>query len=205
MFLRLFSRNAKHSFGAAHPRDNALPADQAPARIKDIISDDDEDGRRKVGDATVAPYSSICLIHGFRNAGDASAVSGGTGWLVSPDTVLTAAHVVYDRKYFSGATRPRAGGVQMWFGFNNDAEPPFGDVISTKIFVPPAYREYYDPDWDLALIKLDTRIGDRVGWFDAQSPSPAALKNAPVTVAGYPGEEDKRFGQYESAKDLSRR
>lgn len=202
LFSKIFSPNGARSLSAAHPRENAPPADQVPARSKDIISDEDEDGRSEVHNATIRPYSSICLIHSFRNAGETSAVGGGTGWLVSPNTVLTAAHVVYDRKYFSGATRPRAGGVQMWFGFNNDAEAPFGNVVSTKIFVPPAFRDYYDPDWDLALIKLDTRIGDRVGWFDVQSPPPAALKNKPVTVAGYPGEEDKRFRQYESEKSI---
>lgn len=189
----------------ADPRDSAPPPQPEPARSKDIIDDDDRDGRRPVRDATVAPYSGICLIQSFQNSGDARAVGAGTGWLVAPDIILTAAHVVCNNQYFSGATRPLAGAVHMWFGFNNEPEPPFGAEISTKIAVPAQYKEYLFPDWDVAVIKLERRVGDRLGWFDMQTPSATSLKNADICVAGYPGEpgeEEKWFRQFEGEKKV---
>lgn len=186
---------------AGDPRESAPPAEPS-ARIKDIIWDDDGDARRQVSDATRAPYSSICLIHAYANVGDAQAVLAGTGWLAGPDLVVTAAHVVYDPQHVRGATGARAGVVQMWFGFNDDPVPPYGDAISTKIFIPRAYRDTLAADHDIAVIRLEQRIGDGLEWFEPQTPPAQALKENTVSIAGYPGERDKRFKLYEAEKRI---
>jgi glutamyl endopeptidase len=200
LFSRLFSKERAGHCLTAHPRDSTPP--QSYVRTKDIIWDDDNDGRRRISDATVSPYSGICLIQAYNNAGDTQAVLAGTGWLAGPDTVITAAHVVYDPDHLNGASGARAGIVQMWFGFNDDPEPPFGDSVSTKIFVPHAYQKTQDADHDIAVIRLNERVGDRLGWFDLRSAPDTHLRNSEVTVAGYPGEDKKRFKLYEGEKQI---
>ena len=126
--------------------------------------------------------------------------ASGTGFLVGPDLMLTAAHVVAG--VLDGAA-PRPGSAdRIVVRFHNQLEssgswpiecrvaadwlvalsPPLGD--------PPDLGSTESPEaaqrLDFALIRLSRKIGVEIGFLDVRNP-PAANEDGRLTVIGYPG------------------
>ncbi|MFD1901807.1 trypsin-like serine peptidase [Enterococcus termitis] len=140
-----------------------------------IIGSDD---RYRV-DTTKYPNSAVVRL-GFSNGIRDYA---GTGFLVSPDTVVTAAHCVYSNGRWT------INGLKIQPGYDS-GYLPFGqtsDIRSVYILKSwksggGAYGSKYNTKDDIAVIKLKKKIGDRTGYFGMRQ---AVSGN--VNVTGYPG------------------
>ena len=94
---------------------------------------------------------------------DAVDFDAGSGLLVSPRHVLTAAHNVYAQITGSKGTKDKRKALLVWAypGRNGDNKFPFGKAESESIAYLSKFESNLDVRWDYALIKLKTAIGDQ--------------------------------------------
>lgn len=160
------------------------------------------DGRKLVtsfDSLSAAPWGAIGNI---RTTFPDGARFTGTGTLVSPHHMLTAAHVVYDAEHGGYAD-------EIWFYPQRN-----GRLVNTQLrakngvglYVPYNYRlnstvdeELRDFSSDYALVPLDRPIGNFTGWLNIQSYEdyvyPQNGRLALLQTAGYPGDLPNRSNQ----------
>ena len=107
-------------------------------------------------------------------------VNGGTGTLVGPNLVLTAAHVVIDEG--TGQLYPNIGYFYLNRVDSNCYRKSWIDYIWWGTNMPNADRAH---DW--AILKLADRPGDEVGWMGVANTDYFYPSNfpAPLSVTGY--------------------
>lgn len=163
------------------------PAELAPQsgeRVKGKIGS--EDSRKLVRDAHAKPYRSICLLFGVEKGNNRATIVG-TGWLAGPDLVVTAAHNIYNIVHGGYVER-----VFMWFG-HQESDLQNGAVdwaLSYEFSAHPKYTPGQDPDFDIAAIHLDRRIGDQLGFYKCEPNTGTALQGETVRLVGYPTDLD---------------
>lgn len=141
-----------------------------------------DDNRVQITSTTSAPYRMIVHIE----LKDMSC----TGFMVSRDTVLTAAHCLYD--YWGGAG---------WTGTPYTVRPgrngntaPYGQCSgwANDTWVPTDWINTGEQRFDIGAIKLTCNIGDQTGWFNIFANDNYSQVGSSVTTTGYPG--DKPYG-----------
>src|ERR1700722_15716726 len=142
-----------------------------------------KDGRQRVADTTQWPY----LFHSQLTMHFPNGEYGGSGILVGPHHLLTAAHNVYDPDKKEWATR-----IVAQLGLNDDMAP-FGDLKAVKIYTFEDWIKKKDPNFDLALIILDRSMGIQTGWCGLLCLEDNDLLQEEIRITGYPG--DKGFKQ----------
>jgi V8-like Glu-specific endopeptidase len=161
----------------------AASFDDPSLRMEAIIGVDE---RVRITDTASYPYRAIASLLITANDG---AQFVGTGWFVSPRTLVTAGHCVYVKN--SG--RPNRDGwvksIQVMPG-RNGATLPYGSVTSTQFFTVKGWADNGDESYDYAAIIVPTELGSRVGWFGYGVFPDAVLQDALLNVSGYPA--DKR-------------
>lgn len=175
-----------------------------------IFGDDD---RAQVRDATVVPFRWVCQISVQKRNADGKIIHNGpagTGVLISPRHVLTAAHVLYNSKQDERGqwVDDRAAWVTVAPGRNGSAQP-FGSYSTTAWVTHPRYnpRARDSWRWDYGLITLREAVGDKTFaalgraklcyWGSAQCGgqtllqrvAPRLLEGAQMWTAGYPGDK----------------
>jgi len=130
-----------------------------------------KDDRYRVN-TTSNPYNKIVRL-GFS---DYKGNYTGTGFLVSPDTVVTAAHTVIENGKLTSDSP-----LYIQPGYDN-GYLPYGQTLATNIHYYDAWSVYGDSEYDIAVIKLASNIGNRTGYFGIQKVIPSY-----ATIAGYPG------------------
>lgn len=139
-----------------------------------------EDDRRRVEDTTKFPYSAVVFIQVTYEDGS---IYNGTGSMISSDTVLTAAHIIYDRerKQWAKEVEVHAGLV--------DHFPTLGYTKSSKLLALDGWltNQYVPYAFDLGLIKLQEPIGFDTGWFGLSDQ--AEQPGLPITSIGFPGDK----------------
>ncbi|TCT13554.1 V8-like Glu-specific endopeptidase [Tepidamorphus gemmatus] len=152
----------------------ALQGVEPPVGRQSIIGPDE---RIRVRETTAFPFRATVLI--TFGAGRCS------GWLISPDTVVTSGHCVhsggpwgdwYDRNsymIYPGRDGPRA---------------PFGSCSARRLFSVVGWTERGRDDFDYGAIKLNCTIGFSTGWFGLFTAS-GSLQGVPTRIAGYPGDK----------------
>lgn len=115
-----------------------------------------------------------------------------SGWLISPDTVITAGHVVYDWKY----NCQRAKEIKCYIGYAGRAsvndeqygvQARLGErVVTTLEWVQsgPQIGTH-----DVAFIKLDRPFEGDLRMFPVQNPTPVS-GDVRLGVVGYPGDKE---------------
>lgn len=116
---------------------------------------------------TDAPYRYICQI-AIRTGGRTFV---GTGTLVGPRTVLTAAHNLFSP--LTGARLPVAS-MTITPARDGSAAPAFGASRPSRLLPSPGYdhRRHQNTQRDFAIIQLRDALGNRAGWW-GQRPRPA--------------------------------
>lgn len=147
-----------------------------------IIGTDD---RIRIASTRVYPWRAICAL-------SITAANGsqfiGTGWLISPRTVVTAGHCVFMHD---------AGGwvrsIKVIAGCN-DADEPYGtqvgsDFRSVTGWTASKNREY---DYGAIILPASSRPGDQAGYFGIATRSDAFLMDSALNLSGYPGDKGGR-------------
>ena len=192
-----------------------LPSGSArETREEEIIGNDT---RTKVNGFYV-PFRWICSLKTrFRDPDSQSQVvdfDQGSGLLIGPNCVLTAAHNIYADITGSRGTvqRQEALFTKVYPGRRDGNDFPFGNAESEKFFYLQNFKPNLDVRFDYALIKLKSSIGNKkfkalqgnpLGWWGSSSwgagtqiraLSRTYLQNLIVNVAGYP--KDKNHEPY---------
>ena len=130
------------------------------------------------------PYSAIGLIRSFDSNSPTGTYSSGSGVLISPIHVLTNSHVVLnDAGNFGGY-------IDFFAGMNGDRPQTNSFTDSNYVYAQSNSIETINnntwPDNDIAIIRLDTPIGDQVGYHPLYSTTEDQLNGENVFWAGYP-------------------
>lgn len=139
-----------------------------------------EDGRKRIIETTKWPYS----IHGQLNSnfpnGDRC---GGSGVLVGPHHVLTAAHNVYKRS--------RGGyvnAVSFHSGLNDTSQ--FCEAKGVRVYTFSKWVNDGNVDYDMALITLNRSVGSDTGWGGLLfSNDNEDLGKKEIHIMGYPSDK----------------
>lgn len=179
---------------AAAPRSRSLPT--RTSALESVILDADGDGRERVFDTDHYPYRAIAALE--ITARDGSRYLG-TGWFVSPHTLITAGHCVYVRNA-SSAANGWVRSIRVFPGRNGTGPggDPFGSVVATRFRSVAGWVNNGDPESDYGAILLEPGShpnGDDVGVFGIGAFDDAALREMNLNVAGYPGDKEGNEAQ----------
>jgi V8-like Glu-specific endopeptidase len=154
------------------------------------------DDRVRVVDTRADPFRYVCKLEMTfvdpKTRGPRHFI--GTGTLVGPSKVLTAAHCIFDRDHgFGWAQRIRVVPGKNGPG-RSRREEPFGFALSRRLNVPDEWRSATSKRaamlHDFGIITLDRPIGRRVGWWKRIGHKPDMfLRRHRVNTAGYPGDK----------------
>lgn len=158
------------------------------------------DNRIRVQNTAVYPWRAICALR-IQAANGARYI--GTGWLVSPRTVITAGHCVFMHD---------AGGwvrsIEVIPGLN-DANRPFGSHVGTVLKSVTGWTQSKNREYDYGAIILppNNRPGAQTGTFGFAVRDDAFLRQAALNLSGYPGDKggSQQWFHAQRAKSLSSR
>jgi glutamyl endopeptidase len=112
----------------------------------------------------------------------------GTGWFISPRTLVTAGHCVF----IKGSGDPDRDGwvtsIDVVPG-RNGISRPLGSATSTTFWSVRGWTERGDQNHDYGAILLDEPLGLTTGWFGYGVFEDSHLVGAPAHVTGYPGDK----------------
>jgi glutamyl endopeptidase len=164
------------------------------------------DSRVMVADTSPIPWRCICHLEVEYEFGP---VGFGTGFLIGPRAVLTAAHVLVSPSRNDPAKRRTARQIRVIPG-RNGTSAPYGFFVSkySDCKVPKQWLRDGDvrPDgsWDIAMIPIpetfkteDQPTAERLGYFGLKCFSESEASKVTmlfVNNAGYPYEADKAYG-----------
>lgn len=143
------------------------------------------DDRVRVRAVSSPPWRMIAKL--FITLGNGKRVVG-TGWFVSPRTLITAGHCV-----FSSRNGGWARSVTVVPGMNG-RKRPFGSARSATFRSVKAWTQHGRPESDVGAIILpkSAPLGQRTGYFGFAALKNSTLKNLLVNTSGYPA--DKSIG-----------
>lgn len=185
------------------------------------------DSRRSVkkSEYKVAPYRYICQIELVTSGGNGIPI--GTGILVGPRSILTAAHVLFQSHstYLESATEIRVTPARR-----GDENLPFGSSFAVKLIPNPRYthlrqngtqpKSVLDAE-DYGIIHLDQLLGNTAGYWGQKTRSSYDKRGTSITggplpyrpgvqkvnLCGYPGDKSGKFQwrAYDETVELSDR
>ena len=174
---------------------NAKEANEISTAPYNPVEDDDErtiigkDDRVTVTNTSKYPYSAIAnmAVHSA-NCGCNWSCSG---FMVSEDWLLTAAHCIYCDEHNAWAT-------DITFKFGDDLYVYDGQWTA---WIGDTFPNGYDDEFDYAYVHfLDKKVGKNTGWFGIKyGLSDSAIESQYLTVAGYRDNQLKYDSGYVSA------
>lgn len=161
------------------------PAERVDAPLKQsidygVFGDDDREAVVRHMDLTVPPASSVVQIVYKTPWGEEKSCSGA---MISPDTVLTAAHCIH-----SGTINGSSFQDFIVVPGRNAGSANFGECGAVSARVLAGWVEATTLEdllqYDLGAIKLDCEIGEATGWFAVRALASDEIGLA-VVVQGY--------------------
>jgi glutamyl endopeptidase len=184
----------KEAFFASYPE---LEPSAAKAITEVIIGTDD---RTRILNTTIYPWRAICAL---RITAQNNSQWIGTGWLVSPRTVITAGHCVYMHDQGGWAKR-----IEVIPGMN-DASRPYGSGVTSVVRSVQGWTNSKNRDFDYGAIILPSNYkpGNVTGYFGYSVKDNGFLANATLNLSGYPGDKGgaQQWFMARRAKSLSSR
>lgn len=158
----------------------------APMAINplDDDGDGDPDDRNLVENTKDFPWKSICLLKLF--SAENKLIGTGTGWFVGPNTIITAAHNLYDPDENEITEK-----ITLIPGCAGEQEPFQSISIDhTHFRIPSGFIEKETIEMDYAAIILPNNLFKvKMGFFGLACLYSKSLKNLSVKISGYPGEK----------------
>jgi glutamyl endopeptidase len=141
---------------------NALGIAAAPAPIGPLQDGSTQtiigpDNRTKVADTTNKPARMVALMTLAGN-------QWCTGFLIGPDTLVTAGHCVYD---LNTSAFLDASKIAVYPGYDvTRANPaPYGGCGARLLLSTTGWTMNHSDEYDYGAVKLSCTIGQRTGWF----------------------------------------
>lgn len=158
------------------------------------------DNRVRVQNTAVYPWRAICALR-IQAANGESFI--GTGWLVSPRTVITAGHCVFMHER-GGWVRS----IEVIPGLN-DSSRPFGSHVGTVLRSVTGWTQSKNREFDYGAIILPpgNRPGAQTGTFGFAVRDDAFLNSASLNLSGYPSDKggSQQWFHAQKAKSVSSR
>jgi len=123
----------------------------------------------------------------------------GTGWFISPRTLITAGHVVFIKGSGVAGRDGWVKRIQVMPG-RNGASLPYGSVTSTSFRSVTAWTVSGDAEYDYGAIILPTPLGNSTGWLGYGNYSDADLLASVGNISGYPGDKPSGTQWYDARR-----
>lgn len=160
--------------------ESQVTPDSQPIKEGIIQSDD----QVLIRNTTVDPYRKIVSLESYFPIGSGF----GTGVMIGPDLVLTAAHNVYDVQRGQWVQ-----GVQV-VPARDGQNYPYGSYQASQVFILKGYKDEVtgnSASFDMALIKLSQKVDSRVGYLEVSAQQDPGQR---IQIAGYPATTFEKIG-----------
>jgi V8-like Glu-specific endopeptidase len=154
-----------------------VPATDPGMPVLEAVFGRDQEWRRHQETAS-APWRAVCYLEIRGSTGKGQ----GTGWMISPDLLVTAGHCIYDANY---GVDGKATEIVAYPG-RNGSNFPYQPVACVIADAHPKYRGGADPRYDIGVLKLSRKIGIEIGWFGLAVYDLQRAVKSLVNLGGYP-------------------
>lgn len=153
---------------------------EALAQMTEVIIG--ADNRVRINPTTSYPWRAICALKITAKNGSKWI---GTGWLISPRTVITAGHCVY--MHDQGGWAKSIEVIPAM----NDASRPYGSASSSTLKSVTGWTQSKnrENDYGAIILPANYRPGATTGYFGFSVKDDAYLKASVLNLSGYPGDK----------------
>ena len=154
------------------------------------------DERVRITDTTKLPWrlSASLLITGADNSQWI-----GTGWFISPRTLVTAGHCVFIKHSGVPGRDGFVKEIQVMPG-RNASEVPFGGISATEFWTVKGWAEQGLENYDYGAIILPSAFPTALGHFGFGVFPDDVLLSATANIGGYPGDKPSGTFWFDSRK-----
>lgn len=135
------------------------------------------DDRIRVKNTSRYPYSAIAYIVGKYGCGCRWYTSG---FMVTKNTLMTAAHCLICQKHNKWATN-----MTFYFGYVNDRNYLYKYDTDWTAYAGTTFPNGYTSVNDWGYVRFKYNVGDKTGWFGMRYPTDRELESGWYTIAGY--------------------
>lgn len=147
------------------------------------------DDRVPAGSPNTWPWASFCSL--LMTWG--SKQYTGTGWLIGPNTVMTAGHNLYDK------SMGWASSVKVMPG-RNGSSLPFGSSMATQLWSVKGWVDYQYEAYDYGCVIIGDKLGQQTGWIGYGVFPDSVLLGQNDNITGYPGDKPAGTMWYAAGK-----
>jgi glutamyl endopeptidase len=157
------------------------------------------DDRIRITNTSIYPWRVHASL--LITAADNSAWIG-TGWFISPRTLITAGHVVYIKNSGVPGRDGWVKSINVMPGRNAN-NLPYGTATSRIFHSVTGWTEDGDEHYDYGAIIIPTPLGETVGVFGFGVFSDSDLRDSVGNIAGYPGDKPSGTLWYDNQRIAS--